>query len=72
MYKCTVRTKDADRWVMSRVSSSDVGVRSLIDGTKTWQHAVWPMAFEEEFRRIMKIAVNIGQNFPPHLLTRCA
>ena len=34
------------------ISSSVVGVRSLIDGS---QNAVWPLALEDEFRRIMKI-----------------
>ena len=36
------------------ISSSVVGVGSLIDGS---QNAVWPLAFEDEFRRIMKNAV---------------
>ena len=36
------------------ISSSVVGVGSLTDGS---QNAVWPLAFEDEFRRIMKNAV---------------
>ena len=36
------------------MSSSVVGVGSLIDGS---QNAVWPLALENEFRRIMKNAV---------------
>ena len=36
------------------ISSSVVGIGSLIDGS---QNAVWPLALEDEFRRIMKNAI---------------
>ena len=36
------------------ISSSVVGVGSLIDGSK---NSVWPLVLEDEFRRIVKNAV---------------
>ena len=36
------------------ISSSEIGIGSLIDGS---QNAVWPLALEDEFHRIMKNAV---------------
>ena len=56
MFKCTVGTKDVDWWVTQQlISSSVVGVGDLIDGS---QNAVWPLVLEDEFRKIMKIAVS--------------
>ena len=43
------------------ISSCVVGVGSLIDGS---QNAVWPLALEDEFRRIMKNAVIALFNLP--------
>ena len=37
------------------ISSSVVGLGSLIDGSK---QSVWPLVREDEFRRIVKNAVN--------------
>ena len=53
MYKRTVATKDADGGCVAHqlISASVAGVGSLIDGS---QNAVWPLALEDEFRRIMK------------------
>ena len=36
------------------ISLSVVGIGSLIDGS---QNVIWPLALEDEFRRIMKNAV---------------
>ena len=45
-----------------------VGVGSLNDGSK---NAVWPLELEDEFRRIMKIAVRFkGSSVPFHHFTK--
>ena len=41
------------------ILSSVVGMGSLIDES---QNAVWPLVFEDEFHRIMKIAINYNSH----------